>query len=63
MRDSISIIGMELIYNDQPTKIHSIEFIPKTGRLYITLLLNNSTYINIPYKEVYRLIKKQICRI
>jgi len=63
MRDAISIIGMDLLYNNKPTKIHSIEFIPRSGKIYITLLTEDSMYVNVPYREVYRMIKKQICRL
>lgn len=54
---------MDLLYNNKPTKIHSIEFIPRSGKIYITLLTEDSMYVNVPYREVYRMIKKQICRL
>jgi hypothetical protein len=63
MRDAIDIIGLGLLYNGYNTKIHAIKFIPKSGSIYITLIQENNTYINVPYKEIYKLIKEQIIRL
>jgi len=63
MRDAIDIIGLEVVYKGSTTKIHSIRFVPKSGSIYITLEQENNVYINVPYKEIYKLIKQQIIRL
>jgi hypothetical protein len=63
MRDAIDIIGLEVVYKGSTTKIHAIQFIPKSGSIYITLEQENNVYINVPYKEIYKLIKQQIIRL
>ena len=62
MRDAIEIIGLEVVYGGKPSIIQAIHFIPNTGSIYITLKQEN-TLINVPYKEVYKLIKQQIVRL
>jgi hypothetical protein len=63
MRDSVDIIGLGLVYNGCNTKIHAIKFVPKSGSIYVTLIQENNTYVNVPYKEIYKLIKEQIIRL
>jgi hypothetical protein len=63
MRDAIDIIGLEVVYKGSTTKIHAIQFVPKSGSIYITLVQENNTYINVPYKKVYKLIKQQIIKL
>jgi hypothetical protein len=63
MRDAIDIIGLEVVYKGSTTKIHAIQFVPKSGSIYITLKQENNVYMNIPYKEIYKLIKQQIIRL
>lgn len=63
MRDAVDIIGLEVIYKGHITKIHSIQLVPRSGSIYITLKREGNTYINVPYKEVYRIIKQQIIKL
>jgi hypothetical protein len=63
MRDAVDIIGLEVIYKGHTVKIDSIQLVPKSGNVYITLKQDDSTYINVPYKEVYRIIKQQTIRL
>ena len=62
MRDAVDIIGLEIIYNGHSTKIQAIQFVPKSGSIFITLK-QKDTYINVPYKKVYKLIKQQIIKL
>lgn len=63
MRDAINIIGLEVMYHDEPSKVHSIQFVPAFCGMYITLKCKNNTFINIPYEEGYTLIKTQINKL
>lgn len=63
MRDAVDIIGLEIIYNNQLSKVDSIKFVPSSGSMYITLQYKDNTYVNIPYDEGYELIKQQINRL
>jgi len=62
MRDAVDIIGLEIVYKGYNSKIQAIQFVPKSGSIYITLKQEN-TLINVPYKEVYKLIKQQIIKL
>jgi len=62
MRDAVDIIGLEIVYDGHNTKIQAIQFVPKSGSIFITLK-HNGKYINVPYKKVYKLIKQQIIKL
>lgn len=62
MRDAVDIIGLEIVYNGHNTKIQAIQFVPKSGSIYITLK-HDDRFINVPYKKVYKLIKQQIIKL
>jgi len=62
MRDAVDIIGLEIVYDGYNTKIQAIQFVPKSGNIFITLK-HEGKYINVPYKKVYKLIKQQIIKL
>jgi len=62
MRDAVDIIGLEIVYNGHNTKIQAIQFVPKSGSIYITLK-QEGRFINVPYKKVYKLIKQQVLKL